>query len=99
MQTRYLKWKLLVLRHSLCRPCMQVPQVLRGTMTALLQERLLVRYPFVRSFPLPIEQNGLSCSQTVTADGRGLVAVGCAEGVWIGLRHDPKCKIEGSLIL
>ncbi|KAJ3901831.1 CNH domain-containing protein [Lentinula edodes] len=25
-----------------------------------------------------------------TADGRGLVAVGCAEGVWIGFRHDPK---------
>jgi hypothetical protein len=25
-----------------------------------------------------------------TSDGRGLVAVGCAEGVWIGFRHDPK---------
>ncbi|EJD07469.1 Dbl domain-containing protein [Fomitiporia mediterranea MF3/22] len=25
-----------------------------------------------------------------TPDGRGLVAIGCAEGVWIGLRHDPK---------
>ncbi|KIY49935.1 Dbl homology domain-containing protein [Fistulina hepatica ATCC 64428] len=25
-----------------------------------------------------------------TIDGRGLVAVGCAEGVWIGFRHDPK---------
>ncbi|KAJ6568343.1 CNH domain-containing protein [Mycena vulgaris] len=25
-----------------------------------------------------------------TADGRGLVAIGCAEGVWIGLRHDPR---------
>ncbi|KAH8833415.1 CNH domain-containing protein [Flagelloscypha sp. PMI_526] len=24
------------------------------------------------------------------ADGRGLVAIGCAEGVWIGFRHDPK---------
>ncbi|OSX64043.1 hypothetical protein POSPLADRAFT_1179647 [Postia placenta MAD-698-R-SB12] len=23
-----------------------------------------------------------------TADGRGLVAIGCAEGVWIGFRHD-----------
>ena len=28
-----------------------------------------------------------------TADGRGLVAIGCAEGVWIGLRHDPKCVL------
>lgn len=26
----------------------------------------------------------------VTADGRRLVAVGCADGVWIGLRSDPK---------
>ncbi|KAH7105901.1 Dbl-like domain-containing protein [Auriculariales sp. MPI-PUGE-AT-0066] len=25
-----------------------------------------------------------------TADGRGLVAIGCAEGVWIGLRHDSR---------
>lgn len=25
-----------------------------------------------------------------TADGRPLVAVGCAEGVWIGYRHDPQ---------
>ncbi|KIY65698.1 Dbl domain-containing protein [Cylindrobasidium torrendii FP15055 ss-10] len=26
----------------------------------------------------------------MTGDGRGLVAIGCAEGVWIGFRHDPK---------
>ncbi|KAK2462748.1 hypothetical protein APHAL10511_005266 [Amanita phalloides] len=25
-----------------------------------------------------------------TSDGRALVAIGCAEGVWIGFRHDPK---------
>ncbi|KZP01565.1 Dbl-like domain-containing protein [Calocera viscosa TUFC12733] len=25
-----------------------------------------------------------------TPDGRGLIAVGCAEGVWIGLRHDSR---------
>ncbi|GJJ11168.1 hypothetical protein Clacol_005400 [Clathrus columnatus] len=29
-------------------------------------------------------------SQIATADGMRLVAVGCAEGVWIGLRHDSK---------
>jgi len=28
---------------------------------------------------------------TATSDGRGLVAIGCAEGVWIGLRHDSRC--------
>ena len=28
---------------------------------------------------------------TATPDGRGLVAIGCAEGVWIGFRHDSRC--------
>jgi RHO1 GDP-GTP exchange protein 1/2 len=27
-----------------------------------------------------------------TPDGRGLVAIGCAEGVWIGFRHDSRCE-------
>jgi hypothetical protein len=26
----------------------------------------------------------------VTVDGRSLIAIGCEEGVWIGLRHDPR---------
>lgn len=29
-----------------------------------------------------------------TADGRALVAIGCAEGVWIGFRHDSKCTLS-----
>jgi hypothetical protein len=33
-----------------------------------------------------------------TADGRGLVAIGCAEGVWIGLRHDSKCECSPALV-
>ncbi|KAJ7126679.1 CNH domain-containing protein, partial [Mycena epipterygia] len=32
-----------------------------------------------------------------TADGRGLVAIGCAEGLWIGLPHDPKCECCGTM--
>ena len=28
---------------------------------------------------------------TATPDGRGLVAIGCAEGVWVGSRHDSRC--------
>jgi hypothetical protein len=27
-----------------------------------------------------------------TSDGRALMAIGCAEGVWIGFRHDPRCE-------
>jgi hypothetical protein len=30
-----------------------------------------------------------------TPDGRALVAIGCSEGVWIGFRHDPKCRHLG----
>ena len=33
----------------------------------------------------------LTGSSIAAADGRPLVAVGCAEGVWIGLRHNSKC--------
>lgn len=29
-----------------------------------------------------------------TPDGRALVAIGCTEGVWIGFRHDPKCRYQ-----
>lgn len=29
-----------------------------------------------------------------TADGRALVAIGCAEGVWIGFRHDSRCELH-----
>ncbi|KAF9038574.1 CNH domain-containing protein [Panaeolus papilionaceus] len=36
----------------------------------------------------------VTCSVPFTTpDGRGLVAIGCAEGVWIGYRHDSKCKV------
>lgn len=31
-----------------------------------------------------------------TADGRALVAIGCAEGVWIGFRHDSRCECIGN---
>ncbi|KAG8842673.1 hypothetical protein FRB91_004002, partial [Serendipita sp. 411] len=40
---------------------------------------------------VPFTRN-LTGFDQATADGRGLVAIGCAEGVWIGLRHDSKCK-------
>jgi hypothetical protein len=32
------------------------------------------------------------------ADGRDLVAIGCAEGVWIGFRHDPRCRVSHSFL-
>lgn len=43
------------------------------------------------------ESNKRFCS-LATPDGRGLVAIGCAEGVWIGLRHDPKCTHTFALL-
>ena len=37
-------------------------------------------------------------SLTATADGRALVAVGCAEGVWIGFRHDSRCEVRLTVV-
>jgi RHO1 GDP-GTP exchange protein 1/2 len=34
-----------------------------------------------------------TCLFIATPDGRALVAVGCAEGVWIGFRHDSRCEV------
>ncbi|KAF8972796.1 Dbl homology domain-containing protein [Flammula alnicola] len=33
-----------------------------------------------------------------TPDGRGLVAIGCAEGVWIGYRHDSRCNLHLKMV-
>ncbi|KAF9649980.1 hypothetical protein BDM02DRAFT_1684009 [Thelephora ganbajun] len=33
----------------------------------------------------------VTCSVPFTTpDGRGLMAIGCAEGIWIGFKHDPR---------
>jgi hypothetical protein len=33
-----------------------------------------------------------NCCSPDTPNGRGLVAIGCAQGVWIGFRHDSRCE-------
>jgi hypothetical protein len=50
--------------------------------------------PFSEQFDLEscISGADLFLFLTATADGRARVAVGCAEGVWIGFRHDPRCE-------
>lgn len=58
--------------------------------------KLHVVYRSVRNFPC------LRCLVTYssfldTPDGRGLVAIGCAEGVWIGFRHDSRCEYSPEL--
>jgi hypothetical protein len=42
---------------------------------------------------------GLIIAFIDTADGRGLVAIGCAEGVWIGFRHDSRCAWISSSVI
>jgi hypothetical protein len=51
--------------------------------------RLLV--PFLSVGDLNGHQFCMLTEIAATADGRGLVAIGCAEGVWIGFRHDSRC--------
>lgn len=58
---------------------------LRGRLLALFR---LVSVVFERSCGWVVDGVFFSA----TADGRGLVAIGCAEGVWIGFRHDSRCK-------
>lgn len=53
--------------------------------------------PFSRQISLRNTLSGWLRNFLATADGRALVAVGCAEGVWIGFRHDPRCEICSSL--
>ena len=58
-----------------------------------LREELLARSPSVSPIYLSevwIAGNRL-CHSTASADGRGLVAIGCEEGVWMGLRDDKTC--------
>jgi hypothetical protein len=52
--------------------------------------RVTCSVPFSESVFSLVENKVLIVFFVDTADGRGLVAIGCAEGVWIGFRHDPK---------
>jgi hypothetical protein len=62
----------------------------------LSSETFLV--PSMRAGPQTPSWNGetaltgkVTCSIPFnTSDGRALMAIGCAEGVWIGFRHDPR---------
>ena len=51
--------------------------------------------PFSKQPPLVVRlfAENLTLGVVATADGRALVAVGCAEGVWIGFRHDSRCEV------
>ena len=53
-------------------------------------EKLLVLFLLVSSWRFLFQSIRLYVLKA-TADGRALVAIGCAEGVWIGFRHDSRC--------
>ena len=42
---------------------------------------------------------GVTCPYVATADGRALVAIGCAEGLWIGFRHFPQSEVCAPVVL
>ena len=50
--------------------------------------RVACSVPFCKWYSALSPTATLTCS-IVTPDGRSLVAIGCEEGVWIGLRNDP----------
>ena len=57
--------------------------------------------PFSEQIECGRERESLICffPLIATADGRALVAVGCAEGVWIGFRHDSRCEDRVTVVL
>jgi hypothetical protein len=74
----------------------------RGTRRAPLRARSLVRCHSVGRFWLRSTLSGWLRNfdpSLATGDGRALVAVGCAEGVWIGFRHDPRCEMCALVLL
>ena len=46
---------------------------------------------FSKQPSIPTRVSVLISWVTATPDGRGLVAIGCAEGVWVGSRQDSRC--------
>ncbi len=77
--------------------CFRRRQTTRGIQRARLRARSLVLCHLVSRLTWKLcgcECESLICFffTTATADGRALVAVGCAEGVWIGFRHDSRCE-------
>lgn len=86
---RCLRWRPLVPTPSLCPRLRRVKDRLGTTSTRLLA-RSLARCPSVSI--LGVRSSAVLTLVAATADGRGLVAIGCAEGVWIGFRHDSRCK-------
>jgi hypothetical protein len=87
---RFLRSRRLASIRSLCPLYTTTPQLHPGTKKGCSLEGLPALYRSVRQREL-LSPAKLTCF-VATADGRGLVAIGCAEGVWIGLRHDSKCE-------
>lgn len=77
-----------------------VPSMMSGSNTAWSHEnaftgKVTCSVPFSKLDPLFLISLQLSADRVIaTSDGRGLVAIGCAEGVWIGFRHDSKCEFQ-----
>ena len=57
----------------------------------ILTGKVTCSVPFSELIPALVVFCLMFYYSTATSDGRGLVAIGCAEGVWIGFRHDSRC--------
>lgn len=71
-----------------------VPSMMAGPAWNLEQAftgKVTCSVPFSMPF-FPRSKSAVLTGFVETPDGRALVAIGCAEGVWIGFRHDSRCK-------
>ena len=87
-RTRCSSLKHLSRTHSLCH-CSVVRSSSPGTRRCL-PERWHAQCQLVSSSSVLTFASWLGLK--ATSDGRSLIAVGCAEGIWMGFRQNPECK-------
>lgn len=95
-RTRCSKSRRSALTHLSCRRCSRPRRTTRGIRRARLRARSPVPCHSVSGLGRSRLSIRSDCWETrsslATPDKRALVAVGCAEGVWIGYRHDSRCE-------
>lgn len=92
---RCLRWRHLVRILSWCLRLLRIKEDRLGIMSMRLLAKslaLCLSVCLFRLWEFVVRLTWSTFSFLATADGRGLVAIGCAEGVWIGFRHDSRCE-------
>jgi hypothetical protein len=93
-RTGFSKLKRSAQTHSSSHRCFRRRQTNLGIRRTRSRAKSLVPSHSVSSltWKFVFRESNLFLILIASADGRALVAVGCAKGVWIGFRHDSRCE-------